>query len=209
MQETWVQPLGRQDSLEKGMATHSSILAWRIPWTGESSGLQSMGSPRVGHDWVTNTCVCTFPSSRQQVGCTPRLGWEVLTPALFFTDPVSTALFITIWRPQFLPSTEATPGESCSLARKAKGRTVPFDGDKPQKGLGPGLCCHLGLGEGCRRGDLGRPGGRWGKWFEQWHLGLIEAEKVWGWGRLIIIIVSFPCSYDLAKCKLMFVMSHN
>ena len=42
--------LGREDSLEKGMATHSSILAWGIPWTEEPSGLQSMGSQRVGHD---------------------------------------------------------------------------------------------------------------------------------------------------------------
>ena len=69
------------------MATRSSVLAWRIPWTGESSGLQSMGSPRVGHDWVTNTCVCTFPSSRQQVGSTPRLGWEVLTPTRLLHRP--------------------------------------------------------------------------------------------------------------------------
>ena len=43
MQETWVQSLGWEDSLEKEMATHSSILAWRIPWTEESGGLQSMG----------------------------------------------------------------------------------------------------------------------------------------------------------------------
>ena len=43
MQETWVQPLGREDPLEKGMATHSSILAWEIPWTEESGRLQSMG----------------------------------------------------------------------------------------------------------------------------------------------------------------------
>ena len=41
---------GSEDSLEKGMATHSSILAWRIPWTEEPGGLQSMGSQRVGHD---------------------------------------------------------------------------------------------------------------------------------------------------------------
>ena len=41
--------------VEKGMATHSGILAWRIPWTEEPDGLQSMGSQRVGHDWVTNT----------------------------------------------------------------------------------------------------------------------------------------------------------
>ena len=50
MQETQVQSLGQEDSLEKGMATHSSILAWRIPWTEEPGGLQSMGSQRVGHD---------------------------------------------------------------------------------------------------------------------------------------------------------------
>ena len=50
MQETWVQSLGQEDSLEKEMATHSSILAWRIQWTEEPGRLQSMGSQRVGHD---------------------------------------------------------------------------------------------------------------------------------------------------------------
>ena len=53
--ETQVQSLGREDPLEKGMAIHSSILDWRIPWTEESGGLQSMGLQRVGHDWVPNT----------------------------------------------------------------------------------------------------------------------------------------------------------
>ena len=50
MWETWVQSLGQEDVLEKGMATHSSILAWRIPWTEEPGGLQFMGLQRVGHD---------------------------------------------------------------------------------------------------------------------------------------------------------------
>ena len=50
IQETWVQSLGQEDALEKGMATHSSIVAWEIPWTEEPGGLQSMGSQRVGHD---------------------------------------------------------------------------------------------------------------------------------------------------------------
>ena len=50
MQETWVQSLGWEAPLEKGMATHSSILAGRIPWIEEPGGLQSMGSQRVGHD---------------------------------------------------------------------------------------------------------------------------------------------------------------
>ena len=50
MQETWVQSLGREDLLEKEMATHSSILARKIPWAEEPGRLQSMGSQRVGHD---------------------------------------------------------------------------------------------------------------------------------------------------------------
>ena len=50
MQETWVRSLGREDPMENGMATHSSILAWRIPWTEKPDGLQSMGSQRVRHD---------------------------------------------------------------------------------------------------------------------------------------------------------------
>ena len=50
MQETRVQSLGQEDPLEKGMATYSSVFAWRLPWTKEPSGLQSMGSQRVGHD---------------------------------------------------------------------------------------------------------------------------------------------------------------
>ena len=49
MQQTGVQALGQEDPLEKGMATHSSILAWKIPWTEESGGLQSMGLQRVEH----------------------------------------------------------------------------------------------------------------------------------------------------------------
>ena len=55
MQETQVPSLGLEDLLEKRMATNSSILAWRIPWTGEPGGLQSMGSQRVQHDWMINT----------------------------------------------------------------------------------------------------------------------------------------------------------
>ena len=50
MQETYVLSLGWEDPLEKGMITHSSILAWEIPWTEEPGGLQFMGSQRVGHD---------------------------------------------------------------------------------------------------------------------------------------------------------------
>ena len=53
MWETWVQSLGQEDPLKNGMATHSNILAWEIPWTGEPGGLQSMESQRVRHNLAT------------------------------------------------------------------------------------------------------------------------------------------------------------
>ena len=73
MQETAVLSLGLEDPLEKEMATHSNILAWRIPWTEEPRGLQSTGSQRVRHNWVTNT----FTSSLY-----------IHTPNLFIHSPV-------------------------------------------------------------------------------------------------------------------------
>ena len=63
MWETWVQSLGQEDPLEKEMATHSSILAWRIPWTEEHGGLQSMESQRVGLDWATSLSLSLFMPS--------------------------------------------------------------------------------------------------------------------------------------------------
>ena len=54
MRETWVSSLGQEDPLEKEMAIHSSIPAWRIPWTEEPGRLQSTGLQRVGHDWATS-----------------------------------------------------------------------------------------------------------------------------------------------------------
>ena len=56
MQETQIRSLGREDLLEKEMATHSSILAWRIPWTEEPGKVQSLGSQRVWHDWSNLVC---------------------------------------------------------------------------------------------------------------------------------------------------------
>ena len=61
MREMWVRSLGREDTLQQEMATHSSILGWRILWTEESAGLQSMGLQTVGHDWATSlTHSCNF-----------------------------------------------------------------------------------------------------------------------------------------------------
>ena len=72
MWETWVQSLGWEDPLEKEMATHSSILAWRIPRTEEPCGLQTKGSQRVGHDWATTIHTVSYrswfmPTSRASV----------------------------------------------------------------------------------------------------------------------------------------------
>ena len=63
VQETWVWSLGWENPLEKEMATHSSTLAWKIPWTEEPGRLQSVGSQGVRHDWVTNTFTVTLPLS--------------------------------------------------------------------------------------------------------------------------------------------------
>ena len=62
MRETWVQFLDQEDPLEKGMSTHPSVLAWRIPWKEEPGGLQSVGLQRVGYDRATNN------STLQKVG---------------------------------------------------------------------------------------------------------------------------------------------
>ena len=71
MQKTQVPSLGREDPLEKEMATHSSILAWRIPWTEEPGGLQSTGSQRVGHDWATSLSLFSFMHWRRKWQPTP------------------------------------------------------------------------------------------------------------------------------------------
>ena len=65
IQEMWVQILGQEDPLEKGIATQSSILVWRIPWTEEPGGLQSIGSHKVGRDWsnVVHTNVIFLKST--------------------------------------------------------------------------------------------------------------------------------------------------
>ena len=60
MQETWVRSLCQEDPLEKEMATHSSTLAWKIPWTKKPGRLQSMGSQRVRHDWATSLSLSLF-----------------------------------------------------------------------------------------------------------------------------------------------------
>ena len=92
MRETWVRSLGRDDPLEKEMATHSSILAWKIPWTEEPGRLQSMGLQRVRHDWATelniniyqwNTVDAKVTWRRQFDFCSMtdvKRAWELFSP---------------------------------------------------------------------------------------------------------------------------------
>ena len=68
MWEAWIWSLGGEDPLENGTATHSSILAWRIPWTEEPGKLQSLGSLRVGHDWATS-CIGEGTGNLLQCSC--------------------------------------------------------------------------------------------------------------------------------------------
>ena len=70
--ETWVRSLGWEDPLEKEMATHSRILAWRTPWTEEPGGLQSMGLQRVGLDWATSLSLSLYGAQclvKHQIRC--------------------------------------------------------------------------------------------------------------------------------------------
>ena len=92
MQETWVRSLGRENALEKGMATHSSILARRIPQTEEPGGLQSVGSQRVGRNWVANTFSFTFNTNSTLVWCAFLIweAWRIVKTPFHLKYPFST-----------------------------------------------------------------------------------------------------------------------
>ena len=100
MQDTFIPSLGQKDPLEKGMATHSSILAWWIPRTGKPGGLQPMGLQRVGHSWVTNTF--TFCSQKAHVWIQwclkrPTRGqWLHFFPPWLYSQTLSHTLVYTL-----------------------------------------------------------------------------------------------------------------
>ena len=119
MQETRVLPLGQEDPLEKGRATHSSILAWRIPWTEEPGGLQSMESKRVAHDRVTNnTGAQRNKRSRHEGKPSPHLeksrrsGKGPARPEMKYMHRVTPC---AVSAPGFLPLAESVWGLSLSL----------------------------------------------------------------------------------------------
>ena len=99
MRETWVRSLGQEDPLDKEIATHSSTLAWRIPWTEEPGGLQSTGSLRVGHDWQLHfhflglvgkmTCWTVLPLARRMWYLSCRICY-------FCSKPISVVYFSLI-----------------------------------------------------------------------------------------------------------------
>ena len=119
MQEPWVQSLGWEDPLEKGMATHCSILVWRIPWTEEPAGLQSTGSKRVGHDWSNEA----LPSTHWMPG-----GTQSPTPTLpvLTTTGVSGGVNRCWWRSTWVRRPlEASASKSTDSCRAHLGITVP------------------------------------------------------------------------------------
>ena len=78
MQENWVQSLGWEDPLEKGKATHSSILTWRIPWTEEPGGLESMGPQRIGHNRASNHARAHTHTHTHTHGCPIQLCHQMI-----------------------------------------------------------------------------------------------------------------------------------
>ena len=101
-QKTWVQSLGPEGLLQKGMATHSSILAWRSPWTEEHGSLQAMGSQRVEHDWVTNTSSCWGGQALELrlCNCSAQAQllqsmWNLLGTGIEPVSPVLASTFLT------------------------------------------------------------------------------------------------------------------
>ena len=96
MQETWVWSLGLEDPLEKEMATHPSILAWRIPWTEEPGGLQSTRWQRVGHSWVTSLLLSFMTNDVEHLltGLSAILLWgNVCSVSIQFLS----VLFVCFW----------------------------------------------------------------------------------------------------------------
>ena len=116
MRETWVRSQGWEDSLEKEMATHSSILAWRIPWTEEPGGLQSTGSQRVRHDWVTSLYKPILLIQGQNIKhiCLPSLS----TVAIFLSQYICGLIWLSFSMPLYLISRLCLEGHDYYLKKK-------------------------------------------------------------------------------------------
>ena len=114
MQYIQVRSLGQEDPLEKGMANHSSILAWRIPWTGEPGRLQSTRSRRVRHGWATNTTLPTNNSAKLKGDCERRS--NVQKSQWWLSFPRSRERVLSGLSPPALSSDRGVPARLSSLA---------------------------------------------------------------------------------------------
>ena len=117
MQETQVQSLGWEDPLEKEMAIHSSILAWRIPWIEEPGGLQSMGSQRVRHNWVTLLYLTLLYLRLHRDHC-PRLNGRL---SLILTNPAESDRNSVSSSACILSSICRTPVLICEIVQTLEG----------------------------------------------------------------------------------------
>ena len=150
MWETRVQPLGQEDLLEKEMATHYSILAWKIPWMEEPGRLQSMGSKRVRHDWATSVQFSSVQLlSRVRLFATP---WTEARQAsvsitntqsllkLISIKSVMPSIYLILWRPLLLlpsifPSIRVFSSESVLHIRWPKYWSFSFSPSNEYSGL--------------------------------------------------------------------------
>ena len=132
MWETRVRFPGQEDPLEKEMAIYSSILAWKVPWTEEPDRLQSMGSQRVGHDWVTSLSLSVkewerFRSARWQCSPAPHLGLKGpgSRPYQSFSEGPGRSCDLCSWNPvSFLRPYRAGLGEE--MPSPASSPTLQF-----------------------------------------------------------------------------------
>ena len=97
MQETWVRSLGREDPLDKGMATHSSIPAWRIPWREEPGRLQSMGLWRVRHGWATITFFSDYIWSNSWVEMEEKIVFLLSSFPFLLSSPSTKYVCFTVF----------------------------------------------------------------------------------------------------------------
>ena len=129
MRETRLWSLGREDPLEKEMATHSSILAWRIPRTEEPGGLQPTGSKRVGHDWATSL------SLRQSATNGAATDFDSLTT--YTSEWVKPLSHVRIFAAPWTAAYQAPLSMGFSRQGYWSGLPLPSPGDLPDPGVEP------------------------------------------------------------------------
>ena len=138
--EMWVQSLGQEDPLEKGMATHCSILVWRIPQTEDPGRLQSMGPQRGGHDWATNTFDLWKYKTKRIKHKNPQLPFS----KLFFIfqkerKKVKSLIHVQLLATPWTVAYRAPPSMGhFSRQEYWSGLSFPSPGDLPDSGIKPG-----------------------------------------------------------------------